>query len=118
MSEHGWKTKDGFCTLCGYEMLAEEREEWAWCFTCGNGSPAYESLKEALDRSKDQVVPVLVRKRLRVITRTGVATVVGPLGRSCGCRDLAADPNADWDSSQPRCSCEGSCMCHSEDGDR
>jgi len=36
-----------------------------------------------------------------------------PIGRPCGCRDLMNDPDyADWDSSQPRCSCEGSCDCH------
>lgn len=36
-----------------------------------------------------------------------------PFGRSCSCRDLASEP--DWDSSQPRCSCEGSCDCHLEE---
>jgi hypothetical protein len=35
-----------------------------------------------------------------------------PLGRPCGCRDLRYDP--DWDSSQPGCSCEGTCDCHDQ----
>ena len=48
MASTTWKSPENFCDLCCYELLGEEADTWPWCFHCGNGSPTFQIMEQAL----------------------------------------------------------------------